>query len=85
MKTTDIAIFSSVPSHKTPITVNPALQTLLICAQPMTEYFISENLTKTENIQSSWLSRKLKASVTHSQIPFIVTLTVKKWHKIYFS
>ena len=53
MKTTDIVIFSSVPSHKTPITVNPALQTLLICAQPMTEYFTSENMTKTVNIQSS--------------------------------
>ena len=78
MKTTEIVIFSSDPNHKTPITVNPALRTLLICAQPMTEHFTSENLTKTVNIQSSWLSRKLKASVTDSQIPFIVTLAVKK-------
>ena len=51
--------------------INLTLQTVFFCALSITEYHTNKNLTETEshhsmvlsNIQSTWLSRKLKASV----------------------
>ena len=47
-----------------------SLKEAMVILGDVTEYLTSENLTETANIQSTWLSRKLKASVQNKVTDF---------------
>ena len=75
--------FSCLPSHKLLNIVNPALRTLVIWVLSVTEYFISEYLTKAANdllnvlsntqstsLSRNWQKQSVQSKVVHSNVVF---------------